>query len=126
MGGGGVVGRKFCRNLWVSLLLLHIRRTGQFPAAVDICGLGFLGWEMGAGGLSHLRGCWDGQTVTDFTGEALPALPLCVLGPAGVVGREMTLYVPTAVYPVLGPKLNTVYVVHQTFPAPCKVYRWGN
>lgn len=80
---------------------------GQFPAAVDICGLSFLGWEIGAGGLSHW-GCWDRQTVTEFTGEALPALPLRVLGPAGVVGRKTTLYMPTTVYPVLAPKLNTL------------------
>lgn len=98
----------------------------QFPVAVDICGLSFLDWEMGAGGLSHLWGCWDGQLVTEFTGEALPGLPLHVPGPAGLVGRETTPPMPTAVYPVLGPDLNTVYILHQIFLVPCKVYRLGN
>lgn len=52
------VGRKFCRNLWVSLLLLHLK-SRRLSLWLLIYGLSFPGWEMGTSGLSHLLACWN-------------------------------------------------------------------
>lgn len=64
--------------------------------AVDICGLSFPGWEVGAAGLPPpgLLGLANGRDVIHW--EALPALPPCVPGSVSLVGRKMTTSVPGA------------------------------